>query len=452
MFTKLIGTNYPIFHFQGNHARYYYTPGIIVRVRLDHVESFERRLMNGASSTTAMDEDQKFGAIIDAARKAETQLCKIKNTLYTPKCLTIYLNQKCNLDCQYCFSDLNFDNKMVVSLPAIYSALELVAGCCGRDGDPLTVGFHGGGEPILSWEIIDQIQPYLLDLSVKYGTKLFRYLSTNGVMTEKRAQWLAKSVDMVGLSCDGPPDIQTMQRPIRGRSRNTSSYYVERTGEILNESGVALQVRVTLTRNSFCKQEEICEYICNNFHPQSIHVEPVYFGGKARSTSLLHEEDVDCFVESYLKARMVANSYGSTWELSGTRMNSIHVAYCNIFRQVLQLVPGDSATACFKTINSQQTEGMNFNIGRFDPKNDRFVIDNSRIDKLRKSYQLPDLCRDCFISYHCTHNCPNACPLNQTSGADFLCKLNKNIAFDELNKYMKILDKSSEPISGYVIQ
>ena len=36
--------------------------------------------------------------------------------------------------------------------------------------------------------------------------------------------------------------------------------------------------------------------------------------------------------------------------LSGTRPDEVHGPYCNVFRQTINLVPGDVAVACFKEV------------------------------------------------------------------------------------------------------
>jgi sulfatase maturation enzyme AslB (radical SAM superfamily) len=454
VFKKIPGIPYPIYKYSQSSVIYYYTPGYLARVDVEHESCFEKSLYDPTRKQVLNKFEQQVFKLEYAARNAEMRRSEISNDPFKPKCLTIYFNQKCNLNCQYCFSDLGIGkNKPRVTIAAIRSALEVVAENCKKDGSPLSVVFHGGGEPMLSWESLESIQPFLREQAAINDLKLFRYISTNGVMSEERAHRLATCVDMVGLSCDGPPDIQMIQRPVRNSSKKSSSYYVERTGKILHKLGLPIHIRVTLTKNSYNRQEEICDYICRIFHPESIHVEPVYSGGRAKNDDLLAEEEMDCFIKSYSEAQIIANSYGIKWEVSGTRLKDIHMAYCNIYRQVLQLIPGDIATACFKIINSEQANAGALNIGAFDPTNNRFILKNSRVNELRLGYQLFNRCQDCFIRYQCTHNCPNGCPLLfSDNGAGVLCKLFKRIAFEELSRFMKVLDRSTEPITGMAIQ
>ncbi len=452
MFSRLPGVPLPIFKNFGLLASYYYTPGYLVKVANDRIIDFEIAIHNSCTLPNNGQRNPSAEALINAAQLAERKFEKLVHSIFEPLCLTIYLNQACTLDCQYCFSDLNNNNNGErISSVALRSAVTLVAKSCKKNMQPLTIVFHGGGEPILSWKVIERIQPFLKEQSEKNGIHLFRYLSTNGIMTEERAYWLANTVERVSLSCDGPPRIQIEQRPLRKSTPQNSAFYIERTAKILHQIGVPLTIRVTLTKNTFEEQEEICEYICRRLCPQSIHVEPVYLGGKAKNDSIIHEENIESFIKSFTAAKNLANNYGIDWVMSGMRINEIHMAYCNIFRQVLQYIPGDTASVCFKTINTRQSIAEGFDIGWYDVKNDRFALKTERINRLRNDYQPSIECQNCFIKYHCTHKCPNGCPVKGINGFDFLCKLYQKMAFEELSRFMEQLNQYPEPISGMEI-
>lgn len=448
MFSKMAGISYPIYSFSDSQVDYYYTPGYLLQIKKEVSQRFADELLNPSNNKNVF-----INQLFQSAQAASQKYQLLRDHSFEPRCLTIYLNQKCTLDCAYCFSNLSHTkSKSSVSIKALQAAIELVAENCAKSTQPLTIVFHGGGEPILSWKTIEKLQPLMSAQRKKYNIPLFRYIATNGVMSEERALWLSKSVDMVGISCDGPASIQSIQRPLRQQNKHNSSYYLERTARILNSEKVPLQVRVTLTKETFNKQAEICDYICKVIHPDTIHVEPVYSGGKASCDSLMNLKDIEYFVQSYIEAKSLARNYGIHWEMSEVRLKEVHTAYCNIFRQVLQLVPGDAVSACFKYINSQQIENTIFNIGSYDPWNEVFRLDQSKIKSLQSNFSPPDKCHDCFIEYQCTHNCPNNCCLSSAKTSDFLCQLNQQIAFIDLQPWMKTLNKAEQPVFGLEIQ
>ena len=340
-----------------------------------------------------------------------------------------------------------------LSISAIQTAAKIVAANCAHHSQPFTVVFHGGGEPVLSWELIDQVQPFLKALAAQKGIPLFRYIATNGVMSAERARWLARSFDLIGLSCDGSPEIQREQRPMRGVHAE-SSPAIERTAGILHKAGKPVHVRVTITAATVDQQPAICRYICEKLTPQEIHVEPVYRNAKAPPSLYLTPEHLNRFVEAYFEAQSVAARYGADLKMSGSRLHEIHGAHCNILQQVLTLVPGDAATACFKLVSAEQAKEADLSIGRFDQGSQIFVLDQRHIRHLRSQYTRPKNCEQCLIMHQCSHNCPNACPLlnqpaDEATGGDLLCKLLRQTASQQLIRLSGMLEVSqSHPVAG----
>jgi hypothetical protein len=120
----------------------------------------------------------------------------------------------------------------------------------------------------------------------------------------------------------------------------------------------------------------------------------------------------------------MAHRYGIDWQIAGVRPAEVHGPYCNIFRQVLQLIPGDIASACFKDTYSFQSNERGMTVGHFD---ETLNLDRERIHALQAACTRPAICENCFLGYHCTYNCPNACLLHNELETDILCQLLKRI-------------------------
>jgi len=451
-FFRLPGISAPIFRYNASEWSLFYAPGTLVRVIAARANVYEDHLRSHY-------DDDHFPFLKDLRRsavRAERLYLKKQSAHFEPLSLNLYLNQKCNLHCRYCFSALPEAEGRELSLQSIQSAAEIVAANCAKHHQPLTVVFHGGGEPVLSWRLVNQVQPFLRKLAERNAIPLFRYIATNGVMPESRARWLAKSFDLIGLSCDGPPEIQAAQRPARDPKAD-STPLIERTARILHEAGKTVHVRVTLTASTVDQQAEICRYLCENLMPQEIHVEPVYSNGRPHPGLFLTDEHLDRFINAYFEAQSVAAAYGSEWKMSGSRLSEVHGAHCNILRQVLNLVPGEAATACFKLTNAEQAKEADLSIGRLDPQTGIFVLDDRHIRALRAHYTRPEGCKQCLIAHQCTHNCPNACPLvnrraEAEMGGDVLCKLLKQVASQQIIRLSGQLDVSpSNPVASLSI-
>jgi len=308
---------------------------------------------------------------------------------------------------------------------------------CALKNKPLTVVFHGGGEPTLSWRLIDHVQPMIQEVAKAKGIPYFRYLATNGMISAKRIEWVKNSFDLVGLSCDGPPEIHDHQRPTQNETIK-GSVTVVKTGKELIKAQIPLQIRVTITKSTAGRQAEICEYLINTFGAIPIHIEPVYIGGRATEKDAITVVNAQIFIESYKEAAALAQKSGTTWQLSGSRVNEIHTAYCNIFRNVLQVVPGNVATACFKQTNEEKSNHFGLTIGHFRKESQSFVFDNARISSLQEKYLIPKRCNDCFIKLQCTLGCPSHCLLLGDIENEEYCEIHQSIAYGEILKRIEI--------------
>jgi sulfatase maturation enzyme AslB (radical SAM superfamily) len=443
-FSLLRGIPGPIYRSEGKDMNLYYAPGYLLRVDSGSIPGVERQIFNFQDKP----HEASVGALLAHSTCAQRDWEDLLHRSYEPQSLHLYLNRRCQMACRYCFSDLpDLPDPAEISVDAVLAMAELVAKNCARENLSLVTVFHGGGEPVLSWRLIDKIQPGLLRLANMYEVRLLRYIATNGVMSAQRAHWLAHSFDLVGLSIDGPSDIQAFQRPLR-RTKGDGITAILRTAHILKESGIPVQVRVTLSARNAARQVEICRYLCENISPRSVSVEPVYLGGRADLSMLLKMDQLDEFVRSFFEARAEAHRHGVDWHISGARPAEIHGPYCNIFRQVLQLVPGDVISVCFKDTSTHQTNARGMKAGYF---NGELHLDRERINALRATFIRPPVCERCLLGYHCTFNCPNACLLRNEKTSDILCQLLKSIFFIDLSEKADELSRMPAKIVGTVM-
>ena len=247
------------------------------------------------------------------------------------------------------------------------------------------------------------------------------------MLEPKDASWLAQHFDRVGISCDGPGDIQGLQRPIRGGKNSLPS--VERTVEILHKYDTPFDVRVTVTPSTYNRQEEIAAFVCQTLAPKSIHVEPVYLGGRSRREDCFKPEDDLEYANCFMRARDLASKYNVRWSTSLSRPGDIHGPYCNTWRSVLTLLPDGTITNCFKTVSASTATGLA--IGKVAVDNGEVNIDLAKVEEINQmAGRLPQECQTCFNRYHCTRGCPDFCPA-QTNGpiaSSFRCRLSMRLS------------------------
>ena len=352
------------------------------------------------------------GYLINSAVSAQDEWRRIHDLrFYEPVCLTVYSSLACNLNCSYCFAKQEHALHAKLDRELFLDAAWNVAFNCNQRHVPFTAVFHGGGEPSL-----DPRLPALLEelnkICVMCRIPLHTYMATNGVMNAEKARWIAEHFDEVGLSVDGPPDIQNAQRPLRGGGE--SSAFVERTADVFRKIKGRLTVRVTVPPENFGRIREIADYCADKLSAGEIHIEPVYNRGAGPDAEL-----ADAFCENFLAAKQD----GHNLTFSGSRVGEIHGRYCQVFRQVLHTVPPKGYSPCF-VVSSESEAKKNF--PDFDPED--------ASDMAMLAAEDP-ACGECFNRYHCARGCPDVCPGLPGRFRDagtFRCRVNRKLAEAEL--------------------
>ncbi len=424
----------PIFRLDRSDDALFYTPGYLGLVRLPDAELFEMMLTAQVEQSESITLAKLRGKLLQKAKVAQDTLERRQVGPFRPECLTLYLSNQCNLRCSYCYAHANPHTSLKLEIDAVEAAARLVGGFCREKNCALTTVIHGGGEPTLHRSFSELALKKIDEIAQNHQVPTFRYIATNGVMSRVKAEWLAQHFNLVGLSCDGPADIQNCQRPTWDGGESTR--FVEQTAHILREQGCRFQVRVTLTKSTLQRQVEIVDYLCHQLSPEAIHIEPLYLGGRADRLTSFGPTDATEFVVHFYRARERARKHKIPLLYAGSRLETVHGPYCHFFRDVLNLVPGGVATACFKMTTAVQANQEGLAIGHWQRGLQRFKIDYQAITALRQSlHWTSNSCRHCFNQLHCVGECPDRCMLTAVTPLEsdrttqgFRCRIQKLLA------------------------
>jgi uncharacterized protein len=439
----------PIFRLDCPDDAIFFTPGYLGLVCLPDADQFERMLTIPRYGFEQPALVELRGALVHQAEAAMTTRRRWQTAPFRPECLTLYLSNQCNLRCLYCYADAGPHASLNLEINTIRSAASLVAKSCREKNCVFTIVFHGGGEPALDRDFAEQVLTMLDEVAQAYQVPTFRYVATNGAISKDKAIWLARRFDLVGLSCDGPPDIQNYQRP--GWGGGETAHLVEQIADVLHEQGCRFHVRTTITKMTLHRQVEIVDYLCRQLSPSAIHLEPLYHGDAAK----FDPTDAADFVAQFLQAQARAAQDNVPLLYAGSRLNSIYGPYCQIFRDVLNLVPGGIATACFKATTATEASQNRVVIGDLNRESGQFVVNDQAIEDLRQSLiPTSSACLSCFNQFHCVGECPDRCLLVGTDlpGPDlyrpgFRCRIQKALAMVTL---LETAEKLRAEISGNV--
>lgn len=396
-----------------------YTPGHLTKVNPIYFDAVQHYWNIGQWPSDSTAHIQQVADVLQRhAQRAVQTWRQMFEGPFVPECLTVYLSNHCNLACPYCYVAAGIKNRssFIINEKIVLGAARLVARSCAEQGKPFSLVLHGGGEPTLHWGLVQRLVSKTRQIANQIGIDWFGYIATNGILSEAKARWLAEQFTLVGLSCDGPPDIQDQQRPLAdGRP---SSANLKRTAHILVAAGGRFEVRSTITPQSAERQLEIVDYLYSQLGATEARFEPVY---RLRGVGRIgfSPGQAKWFVDHFIEAQSKAQSLGCKLTFSGVRLDEIHGPYCSLLRNVLHLTPDGKVTACFFCTDCRQSGAYGLVVGDWDNTKQEFVLDADQIaSHRRKASLIPAFCHECLNIYHCTRACPEVCLATTPSQID----------------------------------
>lgn len=142
--------------------------------------------------------------------------------------VTIKVTNGCNLKCSYCNVDADVPSTPRISMETYKRIADLLI----KNSVHEEVGleFHGGEPLIMPDEFFQEAVAYAADLAKKYGKKKIMHpMQTNATkLTEEKLEMLQGLGIDVGISCDGPPDINDQFRMAGKRVEQALKMLVKR--------------------------------------------------------------------------------------------------------------------------------------------------------------------------------------------------------------------------------
>ena len=321
----------------------------------------------------------------------------------TPRTLDIEITARCNLRCRYCYADAG-RKSVEMPWPLAKAAIDLVAENAGRLGSPrFAVGFHGGGEPLLAWNLVVQSVEYARACAEEKGLTVEIFAASNGFLSPEQRDYVASHFSSLNVSLDGPPDIQDYNRPTL--SGSGSYALVCETLKDFDRRGFPYGVRATITASSVARMVDIVEHLTSEFRPTYVHLEPVWQCGRCLTTGELPADESD-FIEHFRSAAQRGRELGANVTYSGARLGMLVSKFCAAPGDGFSVLPEGIATSCFEVTELSDPRAQIFHYGHYDPSAGAFVFDHERLAALRTlSVENLSFCQDCFCRWHCAGDC-----------------------------------------------
>ncbi len=341
--------------------------------------------------------------------------------------LYLLLNEKCNFHCSYCYSAAG-RSSAVMEMPRIeYMVHRVVNNAINSGQDFISITFMGGGEPFLSWELLEQTVDYAKKVCGPKKLKIGFSVSTNGsLLTDERLQFLKENHFSLQVSFEVLEDVQNQQRGEFVRVNNN----IKKALTYLPKHVV---IRSTIT---WLNVERIAEMVetCMREYPdiRILVLEPVIDTETFKDAESLNKF-LSVFFENYLKAKSLSKAMNIRIGNSCyDSVDSLKKRYCS---SMYCLTPYGSVMDC-PNVSSPNQPGYDDEVyGTFD--NGELRIDSSAWQRIMTNYlQTDSQCASCWAKWNCGGGCRSQRLVYSEPLFRELCVFRKNLLLHSIIERM----------------
>jgi len=357
-------------------------------------------------------------ALLSNYSPIEKRIRKINGTDDLQK-MSILPNHKCNLSCTYCYASQGRTGEEL-DKEQLKAGLVYFIDPKRLKNRFLTISFIGGGEPLLSWDIVRYGIEYAHKLAVEGAFTLSITLITNGtIMNDEIAATLKQYNVLPDISFDILKDTQDKQR---GQYET-----ICQTLDMLDNYGLRPSVNATITPHNVKLQEHMATEMLNRFP----HVDNMIFEPVVSTAFFSNLTDFKQFYKDYHKhfmaAQKLAEAAGKKIESRLSRnLNDIIDRGCP---SKFSLTPQGDITICYCSSSPKEKDYEKRVYGNIDKAASLALNQDKFLTVHNENVYSFDKCKDCFAKWHCGGGC--MCP-NSTYSEEYL-----NVICDFTCNYIK---------------
>jgi radical SAM protein with 4Fe4S-binding SPASM domain len=300
--------------------------------------------------------------------------------------------QICNLGCTYCYArEAHSRNNM--STDILKTILDFVLNSPNRKK---SISFIGGGEPLVSWDLIRWSVEYL-EQNKKTNDILNIGITTNATLfTEEMFQYVKVHGIHIGVSYEILADIQNSQRPFLYGNGPTFDV-VDANIKKLIQYDIPYSIRSTITKLNVKRMPEMVDFVANHYsNLKKLHLEQVTDS---------NEDDASFysdFIKYFYKAKEIGVRHGIfVYNSISKSIYSIKSCFCP---GEVCVTPTGNIVACHRVSSEREKAFPLFFYGKvnysvsFDQNAESIFIEHS--------YKKRKECVSCFAYWHCAGICP----------------------------------------------
>ena len=317
--------------------------------------------------------------------------------------MSLLPTNNCNMRCLYCAPGAGSNDVTTMSEETCDAALQYQAEVVRREGYTSLMVYYFGGEPFVAWRLVKHCDAQARRLADEIGRPTWSACTTNAFMSADHARWVARHLTFVLVSIDGPAELHDVYRPSRG-GEGTHRTVVRSLG-IFEDEGLPYALRCSVDSRIVERLPEVVDYLCRQFHPVKINLEPLIMHGRCLETGLKSPTPT-AFVNGIVAAGRVAREHGVSLKLTTAQTERMAQSNCAVAEDNFVVAPDGLVSACFGANSRSSPHAQEYAIGEVDPAAGTVRVDQARVDRIRQ-YAVANIprCRDCFCKWHCSGGC-----------------------------------------------
>ena len=318
-----------------------------------------------------------------------------------PRFLVFVTTRGCNLGCVYCHFDGPTAPHNSLELERCRQTIDWMVDALEKHGhEDLPVHFFGG-EPFTTPTLIETVIDYTNERCRGTALKPRFIATTNGFVSEARAEWIANHFDQIVLSLDGPKQIHDKNRPV---NQTSGSFEItSRTADILSKKDLELSFRGCITSDSVQQMGEIAKWMSTRWHSRSIKFEPLTVNSLTLAAGLEPPDPFD-FAVQWFHARDAAARHGVDLTYTPINPGEPRLSSCLVGNDALVVHPDGTINACYLDSEEWKQHGMDLRLGEVS-SGQGVNIDQQRVDEVRELVKQKDRCSKCFCRWSCAGGC-----------------------------------------------
>lgn len=401
---------------------------------LADLESFDNENL-GTMQKEILDFLIKKGVINGSLQKIQNQFL---NKELSPLKLTLFPTNDCNLNCRYCYASNEHLNPKVMDWDIAVSSIDYFIKLMKEEGrDLFPLEFHGGGEPLFAWNLVQNIVDYTQKCCQQEGFELKVISATNGLLNEDQLKWLINYFSSINVSFDVLPHVQDYHRPMV--NKKGSFDLVHRTLKFFDKYNFPYCIRCTVSSYNEDLLYETIDFVSQNYNTKLLYLEPAYICNGCVSYVNKLKPDLNKFIENFKKLETIYTDRGLQLGYSGAQFEKIASNFCYVGTDNFAVTPDGYLTNCWEVSSYDHPLANTFLFGRI-LSDGKISVDKVKLDYLRSlSVHNLEYCRDCFAKWHCAGDCITKLGHSQFYGprGGARCRTNRNIIAHRIIQMME---------------